>query len=104
IPLGVSDRNLQLELVTSEKSKITVNGTEVASSAGKFEGNPAEIAKAKMTINETDRIAIQVTSEAGFRDYYDIIVQDGIATIDAMVYPFILKYNIPAASYAIGKN
>jgi|GEM_PF-1229174 len=104
IPLGVSDRNLQLELVTSEKSKITVNGTEVASSAGKFEGNPAEIAKAKMTINETDRIAIQVTSEAGFRDYYEIIVQDGIATIDAMVYPFILKYNIPAASYAIGKN
>lgn len=104
IPRGFTDRNLEIEIVSSEKSTITVNGTALTMMEGTLNSSKVAMGKTRIQIDEIDRLGIQVSAEDGFRSSYEVLVQDGIVAIDAMVYPFLIKYNIPAGSFAIGKN
>src|SRR5690606_36293725 len=45
-----------------------------------------------------------VVAEANSVANLEIQAQTGIKDIDAMIYPFIEKYKIAAAAYAVGKN
>ncbi|MGF1923126.1 MAG: serine hydrolase domain-containing protein, partial [Bacteroidia bacterium] len=52
----------------------------------------------------TKTVMATVSAEDGSSTAYTILAQEGIRDIDSMIFPFIEKYGIPAASYAIGKN
>lgn len=90
LPLGSSLSNVKVNFTLSAKASIKVDGNTLANNAGTFD------------LSKT--LSAVVTAEDGTTASYTILAQLGIKEIDEMLYPFIEKYNIPAASYAIGKN
>jgi hypothetical protein len=90
IPLNSALTNIKTNFNLSDKATITINGNILTNGIG--------------TIDLTNSISAKVTAENGSSTNYTILAQLGIPDIDAMIYPFIEKYAIPSASYAIGKN
>lgn len=90
IPLNSSLSNVKVNFTLSEKASIKIDGTTLSNNAG--------------TVDLSKTLTAVVTAENGTTSSYTIMAQTGIKEIDAMIYPFIEKYSIPAASYAIGKN
>lgn len=90
IPLNSNLTNVKVNFALSNKATIKVDGVTLVNNAGNLD------------LSKT--LTAVVTAENGATSTYTILAQVGIKEIDAMIYPFIEKYNIPAASYAIGKN
>jgi D-alanyl-D-alanine carboxypeptidase len=90
IPLGSDLSAVKVVFSLSTKASVKVDGLTLSGNAG--------------TLDLTKTITATVTAEDGSSTAYTLLAQLGIKDIDAMIYPFIEKYNIPAASYAIGKN
>lgn len=90
IPLGSSLSNVKVNFNLSTKASIKIDGTILPNNSG--------------LVDLTRTVTAIVTAEDGSSATYTILAQLGIKDIDAMIFPFIEKYGIPAASYAIGKN
>ncbi|MES2651178.1 MAG: serine hydrolase domain-containing protein [Bacteroidota bacterium] len=90
IPLGSNLSAVKVNFNLSNKAVIKVDGLTLANHSG--------------VLDLTKTITATVSAEDGSTTAYTILAQLGIKDIDAMIYPFIEKYGIPAASYAIGKN
>ncbi len=90
IPLGSNLSGVKVNFNLSPKASIKVDGTSLTNNAG--------------VLDLTKTLTATVLAEDGSAATYTILAQLGIKDIDAMVFPFIEKYGIPAASYAIGKN
>ena len=90
IPLNSVLTNVKINFSLSSKATVKVDGTTLANNSGSFD--------------LTKTITAVVYAENGTSSTYTILAQTGIKEIDAMIYPFMEKYAIPAASYAIGKN
>ncbi|WP_113660881.1 serine hydrolase domain-containing protein [Pedobacter nanyangensis] len=90
IPLNSNLNNVKVNFTLSSKATIKVDGIMLANNTGNLD------------LSKT--LTAVVTAENGDVATYTILAQIGIKEIDEMIYPFIEKYNIPAASYAIGKN
>ncbi len=83
--------NVTVRFSTSANATVKVNGTAATNNTGKFD------------LSKT--IEVNVTAQNGSSSVpYTILAQLGIKDIDALIYPFIEKYKIPAATYAIAKN
>ena len=90
IPLGSSLSGIKVNFNLSPKANIKIDGTTLSNNAG--------------LLDLTKTLTATVIAEDGSAATYTILAQLGIKDIDAMIFPFIEKYGIPAASYAIGKN
>lgn len=90
IPLNSTLSNVKVNFSLSAKASIKVENVALTNNSGSL-----DLSKTLTAI---------VTAENGTTQSYTILAQTGIKEIDAMLYPFIEKYSIPAASYAIGKN
>jgi D-alanyl-D-alanine carboxypeptidase len=90
IPLGSTLSSIKVNFNLSNKASIKVDGTTLSNNAG--------------NLDLTKTITATVYAEDGSSAIYTILAQVGIKDIDAMIFPFIEKYGMPAASYAIGKN
>jgi CubicO group peptidase (beta-lactamase class C family) len=90
IPVGGSLSALKANFNISDKASIRINGNLVS-------GNSA-------TLNLTTTLDLDIVAEDGSTATFNIQAQNGIKEIDQMIYPFIEKYGIAAASYAVGKN
>jgi CubicO group peptidase (beta-lactamase class C family) len=90
LPLGSTLTGVKVNFNLSPKASIKVDGNTLANNSG--------------TLDLSKTLPVIVTAEDGTTANFTILAQTGIKDIDAMIYPFIEKYNIPAASYAIGKN
>ncbi len=90
IPLGSSLSGVNINFNLSPKATVKVDGVTLTNSTG--------------IIDLTKTIPATVVAEDGSTASYTILAQIGIKDIDAMIFPFIEKYGVPAASYAIGKN
>lgn len=90
IPLGSSLSGIKVNFNLSPKANIKIDGTTLTNNAG--------------LLDLTKTLTATVIAEDGSAATYTILAQLGIKDIDAMVFPFMEKYGIPAASYAIGKN
>ncbi|RYG11545.1 MAG: class A beta-lactamase-related serine hydrolase, partial [Chitinophagaceae bacterium] len=90
IPLGSNLSAVKVNFNLSSKASIKVDGTTLSNQSG--------------VLDLSKTITATVIAEDGSMMAYTILAQTGIKDIDALIYPFIEKYAIPAASYAIGKN
>ena len=90
IPMGSTLSSVKVNFNLSNKASIKVDGVTLVNNSS--------------VLDLTKTITATVLAEDGSSLAYTILAQEGIKDIDAMIYPFIEKYNIPAASYAIGKN
>ncbi len=90
VPLNSVLTNVKINFSLSSKASVKVDGTTLANNSGSFD--------------LTKTLTAVVYAENGTSSTYTILAQTGIKEIDAMIYPFMEKYSIPAASYAIGKN
>lgn len=90
IPVGSSLSGVKVNFNLSNKANVKIDGTTLPNNAG--------------NLDLTKTITAIVSAEDGSSATYTILAQEGINDIDALIYPFIEKYGIPAASYAIGKN
>lgn len=90
LPLNSALNNVKVNFILSDKASVKVNGAALSGGSG--------------FINLSTETSAEVTAEDKSIQTYTILAQTGIKEIDAMIYSFIEKYNIPAASYAVGKN
>lgn len=90
LPLGSTISGVKVNFSLSAKATIKVDGNTLTNNSG--------------TLDLSKTLPVVVTAEDGTTANFTILAQLGIKEIDEMIYPFIEKYNIPAASYAIGKN
>lgn len=90
IPMGSSLSAVKVNFILSPKASVKVDGITLPNLSG--------------VLDLTKTLTATVAAEDGSTTAYTILAQAGIKDIDAMIYPFIEKYGIPAASYAIGKN
>jgi CubicO group peptidase (beta-lactamase class C family) len=90
IPLGSVLTAVKVNFNLSSKASIKIDGTTLANNSG--------------TLDLSKTLTATVQAEDGTTANYTILAQLGNKDIDAMIYPFMEKYSIPAASYAIGKN
>lgn len=90
IPLNSTLNSVKVNFNISEKSSIKVDNVALTNNSG--------------LLDLSKTLTATVTAENGTSQSYTILAQTGIKEIDAMLYPFIEKYGIPAASYAVGKN
>lgn len=90
IPLNAGLSPVKVAFTVSDKAIVKINGTIIPNNKG--------------NVDLSQTTTAVVTAEDGTTASYTLLAQAGIKDIDAMIYPFIEKYNMPAASYAIGKN
>jgi len=90
VPPSSSLNSVKVNFTLSNKATIKVDGVTLSNNSGNLD------------LSKT--LTAVVTAENGATATYTVLAQVGVKEIDAMIYPFIEKYNIPAASYAIGKN
>ncbi len=90
IPLGSNLSAVKVIFNLSAKASVKVDGLTLNSNAGMLD------------LSKT--LTATITAEDGSSTSYTVLAQLGIKDIDALIYPFIEKYGIPAASYAIAKN
>ncbi len=90
IPLNSTLTAVKVNFAISSKASIKIDGTTLANNTGMLD------------LSKT--LSAVVTAEDASTTTYTIMAQIGIKEIDEMLYPFIEKYAIPAASYAISKN
>lgn len=90
VPLNSNLTNVKVNFNISSKATIKVDGVALANNSGSFD------------LNKT--LTATVSAENGTSSTYTILVQTGIKEIDAMIYPFMEKFGIPAATYAVAKN
>lgn len=90
IPLGANLSAIKVTFNLSAKASVKIDGLTLTGNTG--------------TLDLSKTITAIVTAEDGSSTTYTLLAQLGIKEIDAMIYPFIEKYGIPAASYAIAKN
>ena len=90
IPLGSNLSGVKVNFNLSAKAVIKIDGIILTNNVG--------------VLDLTKTLMATVTAENGSTAAYTILAQVGIKDIDALIFPFIEKYGIPAASYAIGKN
>lgn len=90
IPVGSSLSRVKVNFSLSSKASVKIDGTTFPNNTG--------------NLDLTKTITAIIFAEDGSSATYTILAQAGIIAIDQMIYPFIEKYGIPAASYAIGKN
>ncbi|MEJ5993879.1 serine hydrolase domain-containing protein [Pedobacter sp. Du54] len=90
IPLGSDLSAVKVIFNVSAKANVKIDGLTLSNNTA--------------TLDLTKTINATVSAEDGSATAYTILAQLGIKDMDAMIYPFIEKYGIPAASYAIGKN
>ncbi len=90
IPINSTITAVRVNFNLSPKAVIKVNGTALANNSG--------------TLDLSKTITASVFAEDGSSLTYTILAQVGIKEIDQMLYPFMEKYSLPAASYAVGKN
>lgn len=102
LPNDLKENNLTVELVSSKKSAIRVNGNTLVVTQGKHNNADASIGKATVNINNV--ITVEVISESGIRNSIDVLAQPGLAFFDKLIYDFKEKYDIPGVSFAIANN
>ncbi len=90
LPRGIALTSLKANIEISPKAKIKVNGSAFTSNS--------------TAIDFTNTATVTVTSESGLEKSYKVLVQNGIAALDNLIYAFMKKYSIPGTSYAISKN
>jgi len=90
LPLGSNLGAVKVNFNLSPKASIKVDGVLLENNSG--------ILDLSKTLTAT------VYAENGSSSTYTILAQVGLKDIDALIYPFIEKYAIPAASYAVAKN
>lgn len=90
IPLNSTLNNVKVNFTVSNKATVKVDGVAAANNTA--------------TLDLDKTFTVVVSAEDGTSLTYTVTAQTGIKEIDAMIYPFMEKYGIPAASYAIGKN
>ncbi len=90
VPLNSNITAVKTNFSISSKATIKVNGTALPNNSG--------------ILDLSKTLTAVVSAEDGSSLTYTILAQVGIVEIDQMIYPFMDKYSLPAASYAIGKN
>jgi CubicO group peptidase (beta-lactamase class C family) len=90
IPLNANLTAVKVTFNLSPKASIKIDGVLLAENKG--------------TLDLSKTLTAVVYAENGSSSSYTILGQNGIKEIDAMIYPFIERYSIPAASYAVAKN
>lgn len=90
VPLNSTMSNVKVNFAVSNKASVKVDGVAATNNT------------AILDLDKT--FTVVVSAEDGTSLTYTVTAQAGIKEIDEMLYPFMEKYSIPAASYAIGKN
>lgn len=90
IPLNSNINSVKVNFLLSAKASVKVDDVTLSNNSG--------------LLDLSKTLTAVVTAENGTTATYTILAQTGIKEIDAMLYPFMEKYSIPAASYAVGKN
>ena len=90
VPLNSNLTAVKTNFSVSNKASIKVNGTLLTNNSA--------------TLDLTKTLTVVVSAEDGSLSTYTILAQTGVAEIDKLIYPFLEKFGIPAASYAIAKN
>jgi len=99
LPLSLSLTTATVELVTSKNSTVKVNNVTVTTNAAKH--NNQDVMIAITAVNIENVITVEVMSQSGAKNSYDLLAQKGIKEFDKMIYTFKEKYNIPGVSFAI---
>lgn len=90
VPLNSSLKDVKVNFTLSKDATVKVDGVSAANN--------------KATLDLSKTLTAVVSAQDGSSLTYTILAQTGIKEIDQMIYPFMEKYAIPAASYAIAKN
>lgn len=90
VPTGTNITSLKPVITVSPNATFKINGVAVSGPVG--------------TIDFTNTVKVEVTSESGKSKEYKLLVQPGLRSLDQMVYLFMNKYSIPGVSYAISKE
>ncbi|MFD2554385.1 serine hydrolase domain-containing protein [Sphingobacterium tabacisoli] len=91
VPMLVDLTKVFIRFNISSRAAVKINGASLNNNAGFVD------------LSGTKEITI-VAEDGSVSPVYTIMAQRGIKEIDAMIYPFIEKYGMPAVSYAIGRN
>lgn len=90
IPMGSSLSNVNVSFNLSEKAKVQIDGQTLTNNTG--------------SLDLSKTLTATIVAEDGSSTNYTILAQLGYREIDALIFPFLERYNIPAAAYGIGKN
>jgi len=90
VPLGSNLSSVKVVFNLSAKASVKIDGLTLTNNTG--------------LLDLTKTLTATIVAEDGSTSVYTLLAQLGIKDIDALIYPFIEKYGIPSASYAIGKN
>lgn len=90
IPLGSNLSAVKVNFNLSPKASIKVDDVLLENNSG--------------ILDLTKTLTAIIYAENGSSVSYTILAQLGIKEIDSMIYPFMEKYGMPAASYAVAKN
>jgi len=99
LPFSLTGEDVNIEIVSSKKSKVKINGVDVTTIDSNY--HDQDISLSVATINIEMNNTVEVISESGKYNTYDILAQKGIKDIDSLIYSFKERYNIPGVSFAI---
>lgn len=99
LPLSLTGEDVNIEIVSSSKSKVKINGVDVPTVDSSYQDQNVSLSVA--TINIEMNNTVEIISESGKYNTYDILAQKGIKDIDSLIYSFKERYNIPGVSFAI---
>lgn len=100
LPQTVGSDKVAIEILSSVHSSVRINGAPaLTKNQGIYNDQEAEISYGSVDIQNT--VSIDVVSEVGLTNSYDVIIKKGIWELDSLIYDFKEKYNIPGVSFAI---
>lgn len=96
---SLNTNNVNVEVVCPVNSIIKINGLPVVKNYGVLHEKDVAIVLAKVNIDAN--INIEITSQFGTKNEYDVLAKKGIKELDSIIYNFKERYNIPGVSFAI---
>ncbi|MBE6225157.1 MAG: beta-lactamase family protein [Bacteroidales bacterium] len=90
VPEEVSLSSLVPTFTVHDSSTVTIDGKKVVSGV--------------TAVDFSKTVTFKVTSEAGTASSYKVLARNGRSNIDNMIYPFMIKHDIPGISVAVSKD
>lgn len=90
VPEGVDLAELVPTFSVHEKATVKIDATTITSNTSK--------------VDFTKTVTLTVTAESGAARTYIILAKNGNTKIDAMIYSFMLEWDIPGVSIALSKD
>lgn len=99
LPQSLNTNAVNMEVYCPINSSVKVNGIPIPKNYGFL--NEKDVAIAMTNINIDANINIEITSQFGTKNEYDVLAKKGIKELDSIIYNFKERYNIPGVSFAV---